>query len=160
MVHRKRDLDRARSVHDQHVDPDETDHAKAREQREMYVRSRVEDTSRLGYLLWVIQRYSPIWGPLVVLFGALGFTVISPKRTAQELGDRIDTSTAYTRAEVRKLQVQIDSATSQREVLAHQHKDLESAITALVRMSCIDESRTPNEKRLSGIYDQQGRCSR
>lgn len=155
MVHRKRELERARAEHDRDVNPDDP-----HRDSDVYIRSRVEDRGWFAHATYVLVRYWPLWSVPGLILAALGFTVVTPKRTVDELRAVVDTNQTLSVRAVARLQAQIDSSNEQRKALAKQHESLEDAVTALVRLGCLDPMLTRDRKQLSGVLDAKGDCIR
>lgn len=99
-----------------------------------YVRERREDYDSLARINRFFTRYKIFWIPLIVFFGALGFGVVTPKKTAEELQDQITV-----------LNVKY-------EELHKTHEDMRALLGILVRNLCYKA--TPQEAALLGLTQE------
>jgi hypothetical protein len=148
MVHRKRDLDQARAEHDREIDPDAP-----RRDDDLVVYARREDRSLLWKASWYMQKFLPIWAPIVWVLTALGFGFVTPTKKADELKAQL-TASAET------LQRQIDSLRVAQLKISEKQDDNERALNVLVRQACIDRRVPRYDKQMIGLLDAKGECIR
>lgn len=99
-----------------------------------YVRERREDYDRLARVNVFFTRYKIFWVPIVVFFGAMGFGVITPRRTAEQLQDQITA-----------LNVKYDE-------LYKTHQEMHELLSILVRNLCYKA--TTQEAALLGLTQE------
>jgi hypothetical protein len=148
MVRRRKDLEHARAEHDRYIDPD-----KATRDNEFIVESRSEDNSFWWRTSWYLQKYLAAWVPFVTLGAALGFSFITPKRSADELRAHGDSTAAVLQRRINTLEVQQSTL---RATLDTNTRNM----TLLVRMACLQKTVSNYDKRLVGLLDAAGECIR
>lgn len=148
MVHRKRDLDRARAEHDRDLDPD-----KPTKDNELYVPSRSQDTSLWWLMSYYMQKYVALWAPLALIGSAFGFTLVTPKRAADEIRARVDSVAAYQQSQITVIKA--DQA-SLRALIDTNNRGL----SLLLRSACVSRAMSIDTKQLIGLVDAKGECIR
>lgn len=121
-----------------------------------YVPRRKEDLSRWWRMFGNLQKYAAAYGIMAAIFIALGFTVVTPKRTRDELADRINATVT----ESQRLQREIDTLNANRVRLQSQHGELEEQLGVLIRMACQDRFMSRDQKLLIGLLNSHGDCIR
>jgi hypothetical protein len=148
MVRRRKDLEKARAEHDRNINPD-----KATRDNEFIVESRAEDSSFWWRTSWYLQKYLAAWVPLVTLGTALGFSVITPKRAAEELKAHFDSVTVFQQGQINALRIDQGSLRASLDTNSR-------GMTLLLRSACLSTAMSPGIKRLIGLYDAAGECIR
>lgn len=153
MVHKRRELEQA---HEQRgIPPGNVEHT-----GEYIVKTRREDRSLFWRLTYYVEKFAALWIVLAALITGFGFRFVTPRATVAELRSVIDSNALSAARSVVRVQLQLDSSNRLREALASQHESLENAVTALVRMQCLDPFVSLAQKQLAGIRDNTGACIR
>ncbi len=148
MVRRRRDLEKAREEHDRYIDPEQ-----ATRDNDFIVQTRGEDSSIWWRTSWYLQKYLAAWAPLATLGAALGFTLITPKRSADEIKARVDSVNAMHQRQIDAIKVDQAQIRATYEVIQHD-------VGLVVRYLCVSRTASAYDKTLIGLTDAKGECIR
>lgn len=136
------------------------EHVTTERDEDGYVKSRRSDLSVWWRAFENLQKYAAAYSIIAAILLSLGFTIVTPKRTRDELSGRIDGNQAELHGEITKLRATVDSERALRQALQHQHDELEQLITIMVRKDCRDTFLSRAEKQFVGLLTPEGFCIR
>ena len=97
----------------------------------MVPRRRRSDASALWQAADWLRHYAIIWIPTLWLLTSLGYGIITPRLTAAQVQQNVVEGDA-------RLQREIDSVKEQHAYLGQQLAQIQTGLSALVKLDCID----------------------
>lgn len=101
-------------------------------------RRKTDDYPFSGLVEW-LKRYAIFWIPLLWLGSNLGFGLITPKLTANQVMDRGEVAD-------RKLQSQLDILSEREHALETVHSEIREDISAMIKFDCTDKRTTDRDR--------------
>lgn len=109
---------------------------------------RRTDTDKLAHWDEVLKRYGIFWLPLVWLVGSLGFSLITPKMTANQLKEVLDSVAARLQREIDANRRESRAADS---TITDVHSELIEQVKMLLRYDCLDQLTSEHDKKAIGL---------